>query len=146
MTVARFSAGLIACLFFLQVRRIQHHQPGQFTRGRRGDDLALEATFAQQGNAPAVIQVGMGQQEEIDTCGIKTEIIGIFLVELASALIQTAVDQDPAAGTFDQMAGAGYAAVCTVKGNLHVILRFLPPVFIETHEPDKSTTSVPGDR
>jgi len=57
----------------------------------------------------------MGQQQEVDAGRVKAEIISVFLVKLATALIQAAVNQDSAVGTFDQMAGAGHPAVCAVR-------------------------------
>ena len=87
-----FMAGLparpISRLFLLQVRRIEHDQFGQLARGGRSDYLARESAFAQQGDATAVIQVGMRQQQEVDVGGFEAEVIGILLFEFASALIQ----------------------------------------------------------
>ena len=55
-------AGLLACLFFLQMGRIQHDQPRQFARGGGGDDLAAKAALYQQRQASAVIEMGVGEQ------------------------------------------------------------------------------------
>ena len=35
----------VARVLFLQMRGIEHHQPGQFARRRRGDDLAAKAAL-----------------------------------------------------------------------------------------------------
>ena len=69
----------------------------------------------QQWQAAAVIQMGMGQQHEIDGGGIKAERLGIFLGQLASALVEATIDQNPAAGAFNEVAGTGDAAVGAVE-------------------------------
>ena len=58
----------------------------------------------------------MGQQYVVDGGGIKAERSGIFLVQLAATLMEPAVDQDPLPSTFDQMTGAGDAAIGTMEG------------------------------
>ena len=58
----------------------------------------------------------MGQQYVVDGGGIKAEWCGIFLVQLAATLMQPAVDQYPLPSTFDQMTGAGDAAIGTMEG------------------------------
>jgi len=67
--------------------RIQHQQAGEFTRGCCGDDFISKATFTREGNGSVVIQVGRGQQQEVDAGRVKAEIISVFLVKFAAALI-----------------------------------------------------------
>src|SRR5665647_1882455 len=86
-------APAVLCLFLLQMRRIHHHQTSQFARGCGGDDLAAESPLGQQRQAPAVIQVGMGKEYEINLFWIETERLAVLFLNLAAALIQTAVDQ-----------------------------------------------------
>ena len=69
-----------------------------------------------------MIQMRMGQQYVIDAGNIKAERFGVFLVQLAAALIQPAVDQNPLAGAFDQMTGARNAAIRTMEGYFQVTL------------------------
>ena len=51
-----------------------------------------------------MIEVGVRQQHEIDAGRIETEVAGIFLGEIAAALIEPAIDQNAPAGAFDEMA------------------------------------------
>ena len=102
-------------LLLVQMRGIEHHQARQFARRGGGDDLAAEAALDEQRQAPAVVEMGVGQQQEVDCRGVEAEGLGILLIELAPALIHAAVDQDAAAGALDQVAGAGDAAVGAVE-------------------------------
>ena len=124
-------ARLVARLFFLQVRGVEHHQAGEFARGAGGDDFAAETATAQQRNASAVVEVRVREQQEIDLSRVESEVLGIFLVELAAALVKPAVDENPASGTFDEMTGAGYAAIGAVKGYLHVVFSLCVRFFTE---------------
>ena len=75
-----------------------------------------------------MIQMRMGQQYIIDARGIKAERFGVLLVQLAATLIQPAVDQDPLAGAFNQMTGAGDVAIRSMEGYFQVTLpRFANP-------------------
>jgi hypothetical protein len=49
-----------------------------------------------------MVQMRTGQQDVVDAGAIKAERRGVFLVQLAATLIQSAVDQDLLAGTFNQ--------------------------------------------
>ena len=69
-----------------------------------------------------MIQVRMGQQNEVDGGGIKAERSGIVLVQLAATLMKSAVDQDSLPSTFDQMTGAGDTAIGTVERQFQVAL------------------------
>jgi len=62
-----------------------------------------------------MIEMRMGQQDVVDAGGIEAERPGIFLVQLAAALIQPAVDQDSLARTFNQVTGAGDTAICSME-------------------------------
>ena len=99
------AAVAVAGLFLAEVGRVEHHQPCEFAARGGGDDLALEAAAREQGNAPAVVEVGMGQQQVVDGGRVEAEGIGVFLVQFASALVESAVDEDALAGAFDEMAG-----------------------------------------
>ena len=49
----------------------------------------------------------MGQQQNINARRIKPEVVGIVFLQLTTALVKTAVNQDALAGTLEQMTGAG---------------------------------------
>ena len=123
---AGLPAGLVLGLFFLQMGRIEHHQPGQLPGSGRGDDLALEPPPGQQGDATTVIQMGMGQQQVVDLRRVETEGLGILLGQLPPTLEHAAVDEDALAVAFDEMAGAGDFVIGAVEGDFHVLL----PVYV----------------
>jgi hypothetical protein len=93
-----------ARLLLLQVSGIEHDQPGQFVRWHGGDDFAVKAALGEQRQPPAMIEVGVSQQNEIDAGGIETEVAGIFFRDFAAPLVEPAIDQHAPAGAFDEVA------------------------------------------
>ena len=69
-----------------------------------------------------MVQMRVGEQHVVDGGGIKAERSGVLLVQLAATLMQPAIDEDALARAFDQMTGAGDAAIGAVKGQLQVTL------------------------
>ena len=72
----------------------------------------------QQRQAPAMIEMGMGEKNDIDLARIETETARVLLIEFARTLIEPAIDQDAQSGRFDEMAGTGDAAIGAVKRQL----------------------------
>ena len=70
----------------------------------------------------AVIQMGVGEEDRVDARGVEAEGLGVLLLELASALVEPAVDQHAAPGALDEMAGAGDAAIGAVERKLQAIV------------------------
>lgn len=70
-----------------------------------------------------MIEMGMREQQKIDRGRIEAEGFGILLPKLASALEETAIDQDSASRALNEMAGAGYALVGAMKRYFHNCLR-----------------------
>ncbi len=112
---ARAAALLAPGVLLLQTGRIEHHQPRQLARGAGGDDLAAEAALGEQRQPPAMVEVGMGQEHEVDRRRLEAEGLGIVLGKLAAALEHAAIDEDALAGALDQMARAGDRAVGAVE-------------------------------
>lgn len=96
-----------ARLLFLQAGRVQHHHPRQLARGAGGQDAAAKALPHQQRNAPAMIEVGVGQQQHVDAGRIEAERFGIGLFQLGAALEHAAVDQHAVVVAGDQMTRTG---------------------------------------
>ena len=51
-----------------------------------------------------MIEMSVRQQHKIDAGGIEAESAGVFFGEFAATLKQSAIDQEFAAGAFDEMA------------------------------------------
>src|SRR5579883_2286042 len=98
---------------------IEDDEARQFARRGGGDHLAPEALLDQQRQAPAMIEMGMGEEQEIDRCRIEAERLGILLFELPGALPKSAIDQNTPTTTFHHMTRAGDLAIRTVKGQSH---------------------------
>ena len=113
------AAGLVARLLFLQVRRVEHDDPGQLAGRAGGDDLAAKTALGEQRYPAAMIEVCVRQEEVIDLGRIEAEILGVLLVDLPGALVQAAVDQHAFSVAFDQVTGTGNAAISAMKGNVH---------------------------
>ena len=94
---------------------IQHHQPCQLPRCGSGDDLAAETAFHEEGQAAAVVEVRMGEQQEVDAGGIEAERLRVLFDKLALPLEKAAVDENPLPRAFDQVAGTGDIMVGAVE-------------------------------
>ena len=119
---ARFASHIPARVLFLQMGGVEHHQSRQLTRRASGDDFAAETALVKQRYAPAMVEMGVGQQQHIDRRGVEPERRPVFVVEFTAALEEAAVDKQALAAGLDEMARAGDVAVGAVKGDLHVAL------------------------
>jgi hypothetical protein len=105
----------VAGLLFLQMRRIEQDDAGQFLGCRGRDDFTFESALDQERQAAAMVQMCVGQQDVVDGGRVEAERFRILLVQLTSALIQAAIDQDVFSGALDHMAGARHASGGTMK-------------------------------
>src|SRR5690606_39162301 len=94
-------------LFLLQSRRIEQDHAGQLAGRCGGVDGSAKSALDQQGNAPAVIQMGMREQHGIDAGRIEFERIRITGLDLAAALEQAAIDEHAPLVATDQRTGSG---------------------------------------
>ena len=101
---------------------VEHHQPRQLARRAGGDDLAAEAALVKQRDAPAMVEMGVGQQQRVDRRRVEAERRRVFVVEVAAALEEAAVDENALAAGLDEMARAGDVAIGAVEGDLHVAI------------------------
>ena len=108
-----------AGVFLVNVCRVRQKDLGERHARRGGVDGALEPTAHQQRQAAAVIDMGVRQQHHIDPRRVERKRRTVALVPLLAALDHAAIQQPPAGGGFDQMAGAGNLARRTVKGDTH---------------------------
>jgi hypothetical protein len=63
--------------------------------------------------------MGMGKQEKIDGGRIETKVVSVVLFQFPIPLEEAAVNQNPGAGTFKEMAGTGHISCGTMEGNIH---------------------------
>jgi len=84
----------------------------------------VKAVFHQQRDAAGVVDVRVGDEQNVDAAGGKGEIT---VVELIAPLLQAAVNEDLLAVDLQTVAGACHAAVSSVKVQFHalVLLRSL---------------------
>ena len=112
---------LVAPVLILGVRLLdvgavdQHdlHQPGSEPGG---PDLAGEALAHQHGDAPAVVNMGMGDQDIVNGIGRKGQLV---VIDLILPLLQAAVDQDALSVDLQTVAAAGNAFIRSKETQLH---------------------------
>jgi len=63
--------------------RLVSQRSGHAPPGAGGDDLALEARPDQQRDPATVVEVGVGQEQEVDLRRVEAEGSGILLGDLA---------------------------------------------------------------
>ena len=93
-------------LAFLQVARIAQDDAAQILSGRRCDHLAAITLIDQPGQIAAVIKVGVGQHYPVDTRGRHGQRPPVTLAQHLETLKEAAVDQQPTAFRFQQVARA----------------------------------------
>jgi hypothetical protein len=62
-----------------------------------------------------MIEVGMREQHKIDAGRVEAKVAGIFLGDLAAALVESTIDQYSPAGAFDEVARTRHVAVSPMK-------------------------------
>jgi hypothetical protein len=90
-----------------------------------------------------MVEVRMGQQQEVDACRVEAEIGAVLLFQFAAALKHAAVNQKPAAATFEHVAGAGDAAGGAVERQDH---RRLESIIRPRRPPRRRRGGSPGCR
>jgi hypothetical protein len=66
-----------------------------------------------------MIQVTVSEEEKVDGCRVKTEIISIFFFQFSTTLIQTAIYKDAGIIVLKIMAGTGNIFCRAVKLQVH---------------------------
>ena len=87
-------AAFIDRVGLLDMGRVQQHDPQELAGHIRGVDGAPEALLDQQGQTAGMVDMGVGDDHIVDFTGMEGETA---VVHLVPALLQTAVDQHPAA-------------------------------------------------
>ena len=94
----RAVAGTLAALcplglFLLQSGRIEQHDARQLAGGGGGVDAAAKPLAHELGNASAVVQVRMREQQRVDAGRVEIERFGVGVLDITLTLEQTAIDQ-----------------------------------------------------
>ena len=66
-------ARTISGIFLLQMSGIEEHNSRQFLRSCRGNDLTAKSSLGEQRQSPAMVKMGMGQQDVINAGWIETK-------------------------------------------------------------------------
>ena len=88
---------------------VPEHDPAQIAGLFGGVNAALEAVFVQQRQKAGVVNVGVGQQHEIDLSGGDGEVL---ILKNVSSLFHAAVHKAVLTAAGEQGAAAGYFMSC----------------------------------
>ena len=72
--------------------------------------------FRQLGEQPAVVDVGVGEQHEVEVARLERECAVVELTYRLGALEHAAVNQEPPLSVLDLIARAGHSPGAAVKG------------------------------
>ena len=100
----------------LNVGGVQQHDIHEVGRHAGGEDAALKALLHQHGHPAGMVDMGVGDEHEVDAAGMEGQG---FVVYLVPSLLQAAVDQDVFAVDLQTVTAAGHALVSAVKAQLH---------------------------
>ena len=92
-------------IFFLQLGRIQQDDSGNFRRGVSAIDFAFKSLLDQLRQETAMIQVGMSQQDGIDTLGRHRKRLPVSIPKMPF-LIESAIDEKPCTVGLEKMTRA----------------------------------------
>ena len=104
-------AVLILRVLLLDVGGVLQHDVQQLRRQPRGDDAALKPVFDEHGDAPRVVDVGVGHQHHVDAARMERQG---GVVDLVPSLLQSAVHQYFLSVDLQTMAAAGNALLFKV--------------------------------
>ena len=93
-------------VFFLEPGRVEHDDLGDLRGRGRAVNRAGEAVFDKLGQQAAMVQMGVRQQNRVNTGGREIERVPVALLELP-LLIETAIDEQPRAVDFEHVTGTG---------------------------------------
>ena len=91
---------------------ILQHDIHEVGRHAGGEDAALKSLLYQHGHPAGVVNVGMGDEYEVDAAGMEGQRA---VVDLVPSLLQAAVNEDLPAVDFQTVAAAGDALISAVK-------------------------------
>ena len=107
-------------LRFLDVARIRQHDRTQIDRCLRGINRVAVALGVKLGQPAAVIDVGMGQKQEVDLIDPEGKRLVVEALFMRLALVQATVDQERGFFSFNQIAGTGYSLGSAQKCHFHM--------------------------
>ena len=110
-------APIVLC--FLDMARIRQHDRTQIDRCLRGINRVAVALGIKLGQPAAVVDVGMGQEQEVNLVDPERERLVVETLFMRLALVQATVNQEGGLFSFNQIAGAGYSLGCTQKCHFH---------------------------
>ena len=107
---------MVLRVLLLDMGGVLQHDVQQVGGHPGGDDLALKAVFDQHGDAPGVVDMGMGHQHRVDAAGVERQG---RVVDLVTPLLKAAVHKYILAVDLHTVAAAGNAPIRAVKTKLH---------------------------
>ena len=125
--VAPLPAGRPLRELLLELRRVEEHEPGQLGGGRRAHDRAPEALLDQQREQPAVVEVGVGEDDGVERRRVHAQRHPVAHRLVGAALEHPAVDEDPRVARVDEVARARHGPGAAEEGELHAADRDTRP-------------------
>ena len=105
-------------VFRLDLGRVAEQDVHEVARRGRGQDLAVKTVGHELGQQTAVVDVGVGQQNDVDVAGADRRGVPVALEEVVF-LIHPAIDEDPRAVGFDVVFRPGNLPDGAEKLELH---------------------------
>ena len=103
----------------LDVRAVQEHDPHEIPGGRSTVDGILESLGNEGGQQAAVVDMGVGDQYEIDILGIICVQIPVTFLDFLVALVQAAIESKSFSGTFNDITRATDSPGCAHERDFH---------------------------
>jgi hypothetical protein len=91
----------------LEMSRIFENELREVCRGSRGVNPASIAPLDKQGQAAAMVQMSVREQNGVKPAGNQSAEITILTIRRVPSLVQAEIDQDPGGAGFDKAARTG---------------------------------------
>ena len=117
--VALLPAGLALGELLVELAGVEQDERGQLDRAGGGVDPAAIALLDQQRQQPAMVEVGVGQQDRIELARVERERDPVADRLVRAALEHPAVDEDPRPVGVEQELGPGDGRGATEEVDVH---------------------------
>ncbi len=92
----------------------------EFQRGLGGEDFTWEAAFDEEGEAPGMVEVGVGDEDCVEPFRVAGSGESVEGFCLFSALVEAGIDEDSGGGCFEEVGRSGHFPACGAEcGDLH---------------------------
>ena len=113
--LAPLIANGIGCVLLLEMAGIFQKERRQLDGGGIGENSSIETAADKDGEPASVVEMGVGEDREIESFGIDGKRVPVAIGKIAGSLKEATIYKKPFASRFDEIFGTGNTACRTEK-------------------------------